>query len=305
MAQRNRFQILVLSLLVVPAISGCASLALQTDDFREKELARGCRTEAQCEALLARALERQSGCKDNTVGYLRCSDTARDVADARAMLRERVDARRSREQKERLQAQVANREARRAEEQRQREERNVEIRAEHAREREARQADLDAQRAKEEHLRSLAQDPEYAVPVLSALLCDSQQGLASAKQQDREQRRVDRRSGVVDLAQRRSDTEVIMDWEQDVKAYRAAIRRLGARPLPCDDTYRELLACAEQAAATGTTGATMSRAEATAYMRGARAHEEHVRSVRSAEPCVEPMATYGAIYSARVLVYSP
>lgn len=56
----------------------------QTDNFPER-LDRGCSTLQECDQLVQKAEKRNAGCKPNTMGKLRCSDTWKDLERARAL----------------------------------------------------------------------------------------------------------------------------------------------------------------------------------------------------------------------------
>lgn len=60
---------------------GCASVFLQTDDFPDK-LKQGCTSLQACERLETEAKSRVARCKDNTIGYIRCSDASADLTVA-------------------------------------------------------------------------------------------------------------------------------------------------------------------------------------------------------------------------------
>jgi hypothetical protein len=70
----------------------CAEAFGQTDGFPE-QLKAGCNTEDQCKQLVAQARARQARCRDNTIGYVRCSDAQADHEIATALLQRKVDAR--------------------------------------------------------------------------------------------------------------------------------------------------------------------------------------------------------------------
>lgn len=69
---------------IMAAVFACAcfscgpSLFMQEDGFREK-LTRPCSTVEACDELEAEASRRVQGCKENTVGYVRCADARADL----------------------------------------------------------------------------------------------------------------------------------------------------------------------------------------------------------------------------------
>ena len=74
------FRTAVLSAVTV----GCSTVFLQNDGFKSK-LAAGCPTEDRCEALVEEATKRLDGCRDNTIGYVRCDDARADLQKADAL----------------------------------------------------------------------------------------------------------------------------------------------------------------------------------------------------------------------------
>jgi hypothetical protein len=251
--------------------SGCATLAMQDDGFRD-ELARGCRTEQQCQALAERAAERRRSCKDNTIGYVRCDDAAADLRQANA-LRHRgtngnasvvaddgeshaeAQARFTRAQQK---TDVENRQrgaevqaaaradyaARKAEQARLTDEARV---AREAREEAARQAAADAESARaarRAELDEFASQAKYAVPVASALLCRARHDLEDIQASCAEERRIDRLSGTVNLSERRSCTVDIEASKAVVRRHQETLQRHRARARACGDESRQIIECA-------------------------------------------------------------
>ena len=85
----------------------------QTDDFPEK-LKAGCKTPEACRSLEAEARARTRECKDNTIGYLRCSDANADLERATALVREWDIRREDAEREEEKRVQRSREEERRA-----------------------------------------------------------------------------------------------------------------------------------------------------------------------------------------------
>ena len=79
-------------------LTGCAAAFGQTDTFPEK-LQQGCKTEQECQRLVTEADARVSRCKDNTIGYIRCSDAQADQKIAIGYLREHQQKHESEEKK--------------------------------------------------------------------------------------------------------------------------------------------------------------------------------------------------------------
>lgn len=109
-------------LILAAAAAGCATMALQTDDFPER-LGKGCLDVAKCELLVADAQARVARCQPNTIGYIRCSDARADLQVASTLLDQRRREVETRERVAReavaradLQAQQANYERRHKEE---------------------------------------------------------------------------------------------------------------------------------------------------------------------------------------------
>lgn len=78
--------------LGVVFVSACAAVFLQTDGFDEK-LKQGCKTEDQCKQLQLEAQQRIIKCRDNTVGYIRCSDARADKLAADSYVKKWDDKR--------------------------------------------------------------------------------------------------------------------------------------------------------------------------------------------------------------------
>jgi hypothetical protein len=81
-----------IALILVVLASGCASALLQNDGFGE-QLNAGCSTRDDCLRLEREAEARTHGCKENTIGYVRCADARADLETARNLTRKlQVDA---------------------------------------------------------------------------------------------------------------------------------------------------------------------------------------------------------------------
>lgn len=149
----------LLLLACSPAIYG------QTDDFPD-QLQKGCATKEACHTLVAEAEARVARCRDNTIGYLRCSDTQADLRIARSFVErhERAEeAERERQRDAQLAAQRAEETLQRqrrleqqAEQERRQEEERTRLLQDRAAQEAARQAEIQAQETQDlERLRLL------------------------------------------------------------------------------------------------------------------------------------------------------
>jgi hypothetical protein len=91
----------------------------QTDDFPEK-LKAGCKSLEECQQLKLEADARDGRCRENTIGYLRCSDTRADQMVASSYVQRWLDWRDEKRQKEEDERSNAIREREQAETARQR-----------------------------------------------------------------------------------------------------------------------------------------------------------------------------------------
>jgi len=89
-ATAGRYAVL---LLLLSGLNACKSLYLQEDNFPEK-LKEGCNTEDECDRLIFEATKRDRECQPNTIGYLKCEDTHRDLRTAEDLKRLLVEQRR-------------------------------------------------------------------------------------------------------------------------------------------------------------------------------------------------------------------
>jgi hypothetical protein len=239
--------------LISLAAPGCATLYMQDDGFRQ-ELAKGCTTEAACQALSEKAAARLQRCEPNTVGRVKCSDAQADDRQARSLLAPYAREREAREREIQEQKWGAERQARMDEYNARKEaekQAHQEARAAGEREMEERRRAADDAQAKAEadrvarlaELRALSQQKKYAVPVASALLCHHQDWLKGFQKDCANQRRIDRLSGTVDLSDKRACAEEIDASKTAVRCHERALARHKARAEVCNGEYEKIEDC--------------------------------------------------------------
>jgi hypothetical protein len=85
-------------------------------------------------------------------------------------------------------------------------------------------------------------EPAYAVPALSALLCQQQDREASFRRDLQREARITAISGVIDRKSRSSLAAGVVDAQDRTAALRQRLRAVGGQPLPCA-AVAPLLAC--------------------------------------------------------------
>jgi hypothetical protein len=97
-----------------------------------------------------------------------------------------------------------------------------------------RKAKYEAQQAREAQLRVWAGDARYAVPVLSAMICEAEQGVEDGRADLEHEKKIGRMSGAVSLSALRAAAEVIDENENDIKNLKKVLRdKWSAARVPC------------------------------------------------------------------------
>ncbi len=92
-------------------------------------------------------------------------------------------------------------------------------------------------------IRGKAADPQYAVPVISAIICDEQALIRSYKEDLARENAVTRSSGVTDLGNRRAIGEGMQSAKERIAEWKAALRKNHrAAPKACSDV-ESVVAC--------------------------------------------------------------
>ncbi len=128
----------------------------QTDDFPERVKA-GCSTLEQCETLELAAKARVRECKENTVGYIRCSDARNDL-DAVRELKRRIDRKHAETERAKQQADYERRDREMREQAAERERRREQARRDEQERQEAARREREARaaaRVQEEHAKKV------------------------------------------------------------------------------------------------------------------------------------------------------
>jgi len=108
----------------------------------------------------------------------------------------------------------------------------------------------DEEKAHREKLRELATQKEYAVPILSAMICDEQDQIASYNEDLKREQRIESSSGVRNLHARREIAEGVDDSKIAIKELKELLRaRFNAAPEPCAAKHRAIVECRNQASA--------------------------------------------------------
>lgn len=79
----------------------------------------------------------------------------------------------------------------------------------------------------------MAADKAYAVPAISAIMCSIQDELAGLRADLAREQRVTATSGVTNLSARDEIGREIVDSQDELAGWRAALQRFGAAQLPC------------------------------------------------------------------------
>jgi hypothetical protein len=103
------------------------------------------------------------------------------------------------------------------------------------------EAEREARRVKDEReatARQRAMAPAWAVPALSALICESQSNLTELGAETQQQGRIEANGGVKDLRARREIAESVEEQRSAISRRRAVLRdRFGARPSACSGAF--------------------------------------------------------------------
>jgi hypothetical protein len=214
--------------------NGCASF--EDDGFRSR-LHQGCHNETDCMFLVEQATERDRQCRQSA--FRRCDETGADLGAASRMARVQAthDMQKRSEEYQREQVERERSEAA------QREEDEAAYEAEQLARNEQQRDAEDSKKRRLERIKIAARDPQYLVPILSMRICDAIKELQSLKSDLDDEREIERRSGVRDLAERRDIAESQIDAEGRLQDLRARLRALNAKPLPCGAEYKHLTQC--------------------------------------------------------------
>jgi len=287
----------ILSALIV--IVGCRTMFLQADNFRETKLKRGCSTEDQCQQLVTEARQRKAKCKPNMIGFIPCAEAENDLQAVYALRdevrkhdKEKKQLERHAEIRKRLDEKAAQRAAQKQELAEITEAAKLERREQADREAEAQQAREDWRA----DLRQKAYLAEFAVPTVSAIICDLKETIRLLKVDLRAEKKIERRSGVINLGNRRAIAEMMTYHEEEVREWRVSLRRAhGKRPQKCSSVHALADTCRDIPSP-----AVFNKEETEAIRNGDTdfhsLYEEHQASL-SEVGCTEQIQTYTNIWS--------
>lgn len=100
----------------------------------------------------------------------------------------------------------------------------------------------DAKAARAAELKRLAADPGVGGQAISAIICSIEAELVGLRAEIEKEKRTSAVSGAVDLRARHDLAAEIVSDTDEIKGWDAALRRLGAKRLPCKDVA-PLVAC--------------------------------------------------------------
>ena len=271
------------------------------DGFRD-QLSAGCESAAECESVRDKANARHDECKA-TIKKLKWGSQERESVDWQCDNFTDPDRRTASkmfeeaESRDRRADRAAAYEHQKAERERVNAERLAEQRAESEARNHARQAKRDAKAAAKAALLESAEQPEFAIPVLSTRICKSQDTLALLKDDMRTEKRQTRESGVMDMGNRRALVEAMDVERADIKRYKKELRsKFNASPRSCKSkVHKRILEC--QAVYHPST---YSREERNAVRAGTATHDELFAQHVQEQRCEEPFGTYVDILSARI-----
>ncbi len=278
----------LLAMLISLLATSCATFYPKKDDGFRQRLAQGCDSESRCASLVLRANDRVVDCKPSGIGGVKCEDAKADLKQARQLEQNRRAATQHAFDEEQL-VSVKAYEERKENERRAYEEARAER---ERREEEQRQSQ---EKAKAERvtrlaeLRSLAQQREYAVPVLSAMICGRREALKQSQRDFAEEQRIDRLSGTVRPADRRDFVELIEGYKADIQRHEQRLRKHHVTARPCGKESAAIFQCVELEAQRGTyldTGGL-----------GVRDFDRNPLDAR----CDEPLGTYAEMIHERVM----
>lgn len=89
--------------------------------------------------------------------------------------------------------------------------------------------------ARAAELKRLATDPAVAAPAVSAIMCTIETEVGRLRQELAQQKRATALSGVVNLTDRHDIATELVQASDELAQWGAALRRLGAKRLPCKD----------------------------------------------------------------------
>jgi hypothetical protein len=154
------------------------------------------------------------------------------------------------DQREQLEAVEAIRDAA-LERQRQEKEERARREAEYEARRQAEQQKREDEKNRREQLRQLATQKDYAVPIMSAMLCQHQEQIASYNEDMKREQRLEASSGVRNLTARREIAEGVDDAKLAMKELKGLLRsRFGASPESCGPKHHAILECHRGASCT-------------------------------------------------------
>lgn len=131
-------------------------------------------------------------------------------------------------------------EARRAKATREREEREAIVRDREAEEQRRR----DSEKQQREELRQLATQKEYAVPIISTMICENRSELTGYEEDLKHERRIEAESGVRDLKARRDIAEGMDASRTEIKEWTAFLKnRYAASPATCAPLHQAISEC--------------------------------------------------------------
>jgi len=105
----------------------------------------------------------------------------------------------------------------------------------------------EAAKARIVDLQEKAQQSEYAVPVISAMICELRGFIVDEKDDIKRERQLERSSGVIDLGARRAIAERIMDHEDRIEELTKKLKlQHKARPEKCSERHQEIMSCRYQ-----------------------------------------------------------
>jgi exonuclease VII large subunit len=271
----------------------------QAPSFRER-LDRGCFTQEECEQLIEDANDRVRNCR---IKYT-CDAYKKDHKEAVDLSYELE--RKIAEQK-RIERQRAG-EQRRAEEQREREEQQRQRKEEYAeQERQIEEsiatekAEKDEKEARLEELRHKAKVKEYAIPVIRAIICDLKDTIEAYKDDLRRERRLEKKSGVIDLRNRRSIVESIDMYEDKIKDWKVLLKRgHGVAAQKCGDQYKRIMECRTRVVnypQGGQGSVQFTPEERERIFKGQATTTEIMNEHEQKGLCEEPLQTYADIWN--------
>lgn len=222
---------------------GCGSGIQAKQSAVAQEPQRGCSTVEECKALWNEANDRVGNCKSPFT----CDAYERDRDKVRQMLSDAQKLEQKRQDEEhRLVVEKARQEME-AKKQAYKDERAAKAAAKEAEYQERRDREAAEQRAREERLADLqhkATLKEYAVPVISTIICDLEGAVQSCKADLQHEKKLERQSGVIDMAARRSIVEDMDRTQEEIRDWKDVLRRAyKASSEKCGKLHEQIMEC--------------------------------------------------------------